>query len=98
MKNTKNITESRRNFLKKAAYAAPAIMVLGTLTVPTSAHASYIYRAQVNNVPKNRQADLYQQNDGTKWVKSIEDDSYVTETLIHKTRSNFVSWIVSFFS
>jgi hypothetical protein len=38
--------ESRRNFLKKAAYAAPAVMVLGTLTAPMSAHASIVHHQQ----------------------------------------------------
>ena len=40
MKNTE--VSSRRAFLKKAAYAAPAVIALGTLTNPTSAHASHI--------------------------------------------------------
>ncbi len=31
---------SRRSFLKKAAYAAPAIVALGSMTIPTSAAAS----------------------------------------------------------
>jgi hypothetical protein len=37
-----NSVESRRKFLKKAAYVAPAVMALGTLTAPSSAHASVI--------------------------------------------------------
>lgn len=36
----KNINETRRSFLKKAAYAAPAIVVLGALSAPSKAHAS----------------------------------------------------------
>ena len=32
--------ESRRNFLKKAAYVAPTIVALGSITKPTSAAAS----------------------------------------------------------
>lgn len=35
--------QSRRNFLKKAAYAAPAVIALGALTAPVSAHASIVY-------------------------------------------------------
>jgi hypothetical protein len=37
-----NSVESRRKFLKKAAYVAPAVLALGTLTAPSSAHASVI--------------------------------------------------------
>jgi hypothetical protein len=33
---------SRRGFLKKAVYAAPAVIALGSLTVPVSAHASIV--------------------------------------------------------
>lgn len=32
--------ESRRSFIKKAAYAAPAIIALGSITKPVSAAAS----------------------------------------------------------
>jgi len=35
----KNEISSRRHFLKKAAYAAPTIMVLGHLARPTNARA-----------------------------------------------------------
>jgi hypothetical protein len=38
--------EARRSFLKKAAYAAPAVMVLGSLTAPMSAQASIIHHQQ----------------------------------------------------
>lgn len=31
---------SRRSFLKKAAYVAPTIIALGSMTIPTSAAAS----------------------------------------------------------
>lgn len=36
--------EARRSFLKKAAYAAPAVVILGGLTAPMSAHASIIFK------------------------------------------------------
>lgn len=32
--------EARRSFLKKVAYVAPAVVVLGSLTLPSSAQAS----------------------------------------------------------
>lgn len=35
--------ETRRSFLKKAAYAAPAVIALGSLSAPVTAHASIIY-------------------------------------------------------
>ena len=41
--NKKNETnESRRAFLKKAAYAAPTVIALGAITNPVSAAASCI--------------------------------------------------------
>ncbi|MDD2781642.1 hypothetical protein [Sulfuricurvum sp.] len=40
---------SRRNFLKKVAYTAPAIIALGTLTAPMSANASVIQMGQVTS-------------------------------------------------
>lgn len=36
----KNMNELRRSFLKKLAYAAPAVVVLGALTAPSQGHAS----------------------------------------------------------
>lgn len=38
----KTETLNRRNFLKKAAYVAPAVVALGSLSAPQSAHASLI--------------------------------------------------------
>jgi hypothetical protein len=35
----KNKIESRRSFLKKAAYAVPVVVALGQITNPTSAEA-----------------------------------------------------------
>lgn len=35
-----NTAQSRRTFLKKAAYVAPAVVALGALTIPASAQAS----------------------------------------------------------
>jgi len=42
-------TNSRRSFLKKAAYAAPAIVALGSITKPTNAMASCISNCQDQN-------------------------------------------------
>lgn len=44
-----NNVEARRNFLKKAAYIAPAVMVLGTLVAPMSAHASNLGKTSKQN-------------------------------------------------
>lgn len=38
-KQKDKIKKERRTFLKKAVYAAPTFMVLGTLTKPTNAEA-----------------------------------------------------------
>lgn len=93
-----NNTQSRRNFLKKAVYAAPAVIALGTLAAPQSAHASYVYMGKLQNTKGTtpRYADLYQENDGTKWVKTVEDDAYVKETLVHQDKPTFTSWLLSF--
>lgn len=39
MKTNDKKIESRRNFIKKTAYAVPAIVALGQITNPTSAEA-----------------------------------------------------------
>ena len=36
-----NATSSRRTFMKKAAYAAPTLLALGSLTRPTDAKAGF---------------------------------------------------------
>lgn len=38
-----NDISSRRGFLKKVAYTAPAVIALGALTLPASAQASVIF-------------------------------------------------------
>jgi len=40
-KNKKEELENRRSFIKKAAYAAPTLVALGTLTRPTEAKAGF---------------------------------------------------------
>lgn len=40
--NKKTTNESRRAFLKKAAYVAPTVIALGAISNPTSAAASCI--------------------------------------------------------
>jgi hypothetical protein len=48
--------EARRGFLKKVAYAAPAVVALGALTAPVSAQASVVYHqttAYKKGVPAN---------------------------------------------
>ncbi len=96
MKNTKTTNTSRRSFMRKVAYVAPAVVALGVLGAPTNAHASYIHVATVVNNP--RLADVSQQNDGTKWVKTYEDDSQFHETKFFHTKSTFMDWLRSFFS
>jgi len=40
-KKEKEELQSRRSFMKKAAYAAPTLVALGTLTRPTEAKAGF---------------------------------------------------------
>jgi hypothetical protein len=40
MKNNENKIESRRNFLKKAAYAVPTVIAISQITNPMSATAA----------------------------------------------------------
>ena len=42
-KTSQTSVEARRSFLKKAAYVAPVVIALGTLSAPVSAHASVIF-------------------------------------------------------
>ena len=39
--NQNKMQKERRHFLKKAAYAAPAIVALGALTKPTESEAGF---------------------------------------------------------
>ncbi len=38
-KNKKNLSNTRRSFLKKTAYSAPVVIALGQLVKPSNAHA-----------------------------------------------------------
>ena len=91
-------TNSRRNFLKKAAYAAPAVIALGTLASPQTVHASYVYVGKLDNnkLTTPRSADIYRENDGTQWMKTVEDDAYVKETLVHTSERTWTNWFLSF--
>jgi len=40
-KKLEEVVESRRTFIKKAAYAAPTLLALGSLTRPTDAKAGF---------------------------------------------------------
>lgn len=45
--------ESRRGFLKKAAYAAPAVIALGSLSAPVSAQASVLHLSGNGLLPRS---------------------------------------------
>lgn len=65
---------TRRNFLKKAAYVAPAVVAMGALTIPKSAHASYVFVRETtttNSKGATREVDVYKENDGSGDVKKI---------------------------
>lgn len=40
MMETVNMNETRRSFLKKVAYVAPAIVALGALSIPSNGYAA----------------------------------------------------------
>jgi hypothetical protein len=42
MDQKKTTVQSRRTFLKKAAYAVPTVIALGQITNPTTAAASFV--------------------------------------------------------
>jgi hypothetical protein len=48
--------EARRSFLKKVAYVAPAVVVLGSLTLPNSAQASTFSHNTVSATNQNQVA------------------------------------------
>jgi hypothetical protein len=59
MKNNENKTQSRRNFLKKAAYAVPTVIALGQITNPTTAAASFVGKGKPSNGGGNDATDAY---------------------------------------
>jgi hypothetical protein len=62
--------ESRRKFLKKAAYVAPVVVALGGLTAPMSAHASYIHTKSVK-YDTGKNVEVYKENDGSGDIKRV---------------------------
>lgn len=52
-----NVKKTRRDFLKKAAYIAPAVVALGALSAPTSGHAAVSVTFTVNGKTKTTIVD-----------------------------------------
>ena len=66
-----NNVDSRRKFLKKAAYAAPVVLALGAMIAPMSAHASVIFTKGTWNGGTADQFEAGQHYDNVN--KAIED-------------------------
>ena len=84
-----NQAVSRRNFLKKAAYAAPVVLALGAMTAPISAHASVIFTRQIFDEGTTDQVEFGQNFDNVN--KAIEDGylSYDFDLKTYKTTDKF---------
>jgi hypothetical protein len=83
MENVENQNvEARRSFLKKVAYVAPAVVVLGSLTLPGSAQASTF--TGVNNTYDNKGVLVKSTPitlTGNSGTGTIEGGTYGTTTL-----------------
>jgi hypothetical protein len=84
-----NSVESRRKFLKKAAYAAPVVIALGAMTAPISAHASVIYKQGTWNRGTGEQFEAGEHYDNVQ--KAIQDGylSYDSQAGVYKTTDKF---------
>lgn len=81
--------QSRRSFLKKAAYTAPALVAMGALTLPASAHASYVYTRTTTTTNSNgavKTTDIYKENDGSGDVKKVITKTKPNGTVVTKTK------------
>lgn len=89
-KTSQTNVESRRSFLKKAAYAAPAIVVLGGLTLPQQAQASLIYQGTVKSTNTNgaqKTTEIYKENDGSGTVVKEITKVKPNGTIVTKTKT-----------
>lgn len=89
-KTSQTSVEARRSFLKKAAYAAPAIVVLGGLTLPQQAQASLIYQGTVKSTNTNgaqKTTDIYKENDGSGTVVKEITKVKPNGTVVTKTKT-----------
>ena len=93
--------EARRSFLKKVAYAAPAIIVLGTLTAPMSAHASVITVNQQGTFLDKPISLTGHVDSQTNVIQDLtmtsSDSSYSFTTQELQAPTGFVSWLRSLF-
>lgn len=89
-KTSQTSVEARRSFLKKAAYAAPAIVVLGGLTLPQQAQASLIYQRTVKSTNTNgaqKTTDIFKENDGSGTVVKEITKVKPNGTVVTKTKT-----------
>lgn len=88
--------ESRRNFLKKAAYAAPAVIALGTLTAPVSAQASLIHKQSPGIVQGSVWSGDYDTSSG-KYTNVIREGKLLTvqvkDNAANGILKNFLNWV-----
>ena len=90
--------ESRRIFLKKAAYTAPAVMALGSLTAPISAHASIVHM-QGNGIIPGAKVTADYDNVADKYT-NVTRTGFIGTTNIKDTVANsspFRVWLKSIF-
>lgn len=93
----KSTVESRRSFLKKAVYAAPAVVALGTLTAPMSAQASVIHKQSEGVIRGSTWSGDYETTTGQytnviregKLIKKVE----VSDELANGPLKKFLNWI-----
>lgn len=90
MKNPqRKVAASRRGFLKKVAYTAPAIVAIGTLTLPASASASYILAKTVtvtNGNGGSKVVEVFKENDGSGDVMKIITKTKKNGDTVTKTK------------
>lgn len=100
-KTSQTSVEARRSFLKKAAYVAPAVVALGALSAPVSAHASVVFNQKTVYNQKNQSAFVTEHYDnvgkftvdGTFTPESGPTTTY-DRTAIENANKN---WLQKFF-
>lgn len=94
----KNEIEARRSFLKKVAYAAPAVVALGTLTAPQSAHASILNLTADGILPNAKWSANYDTS-MDKYANVVRSGNIGTTTFKDQVvnTSPFRAWLKSLF-
>lgn len=94
--DVKSTVESRRNFLKKAVYAAPAVVALGALTAPMSAQASLIHKQSPGIIPGSTWSGNYDTTTG-QYTNVVREGKLVNvqvkDEAANSILKNFLNWI-----